>query len=93
MGLLKRAFSPAFLVKLENLVQWTGRFWQFSPSVFLRAQAGGEAGQQPAAGFFACPACQTPLQDTPPLITCPNCGRTYPVSNGIYDFRLDARGE
>jgi ubiquinone/menaquinone biosynthesis C-methylase UbiE len=93
MGVLKRAFSPAFLVKLENLIQWTGRFWQFSPSVFLRAQAGGEAGQQPAAGFFACPACQSPLQDTPPLITCPNCGRAYPVSNGIYDFRLDAKGE
>ncbi len=93
MGLLKRAFSPAFLVKLENLIQWTGQFWQFSPSVFVRAKAAGVASRQQPAGFFACPACQTPLHDTPPLITCPNCGRTYPVANGIYDFRIDPKGD
>lgn len=93
MGLLKRAFSSAFLVKLENLIQWTGQFWQFSPSVFVRAKAAGVASRQQPAGFFACPACQTPLHDTPPLITCPNCGRTYPVANGIYDFRIDPKGD
>jgi ubiquinone/menaquinone biosynthesis C-methylase UbiE len=93
MGLLKRAFSPAFLVKLENLIQWTGQFWQFSPSVFVRAKVAGVASRQQPAGFFACPACQTPLHDTPPLITCPNCGRTYPVANGIYDFRIDPKGD
>ena len=91
MGFLKRRLSPAFLVKLESLIQWTGRYWQFSPSVFLRAKAPGDAASQPVEGFFACPACQTPLRDTPPLITCPNCGRTYPVANGIYDFRMDAK--
>ena len=91
MRLLKRTFSPAFLVKAEGLIQWTGRYWQLSPSVFLRARAGAGADLHPAEGFFACPACQTPLLDTPPLISCPNCGRTYPVSHGIYDFRLVAR--
>ena len=90
MGVLKRLFPSAFLVKLENLIQWTGRYWQFSPSVFLRARAGAGTAIETQPGFFACPACHTPLHDTPPLITCPNCGRNYPVANGIYDFRIDA---
>jgi transcription elongation factor Elf1 len=40
--------------------------------------------------YFRCPACgHYPLPDTPPLISCEKCGRSYPVENGIYDFRLD----
>ena len=88
MGFLKRTFSPTFLVSVENLIQWTGKYWQLSPSVFLRARASAEQKSAASSGFFACPACQTPLHDTPPQILCPNCGRTYPVANGIYDFRL-----
>lgn len=88
-GFLKRTFPASFLARLDNLVQWTGDYWQLSPSVFLRATAGGDSDAQPASGFFACPACRTPLKDTPPKITCPACGREYPVSGGIYDFRIE----
>lgn len=93
MGGLKRFFSPAFLVRLEALIQWTGKYWQFSPSVFLRARAAEDVKAQTSTGYFACPVCQAPLRDTPPRITCPQCGRSYPVANGIYDFRIDASEE
>ncbi len=93
MGGLKRAFPTAFLVRLEALIQWTGKYWQFSPSVFLRARAAADGTAQTSTGYFACPVCQAPLRDTPPLITCPQCGRSYPVANGIYDFRIDASEE
>ncbi len=93
MGLLKRMFSPKFLVRLESLIQWTGRYWQFSPSVFLRARTKLDETAEILPGFFACPACRTPLHDTPPQITCPTCGRVYPVANGIYDFRIEPEPE
>ncbi|TLN18784.1 methyltransferase domain-containing protein, partial [bacterium] len=93
MGGLKRIFPAAFLVRLEALIQWTGKYWQFSPSVFLRARAALDDKAQTSTGYFACPVCQAPLRDTPPLITCPQCGRSYPVANGIYDFRIDASEE
>lgn len=86
---LKRLLPASFLASLDNLIQWTGNYWQLSPSVFLRATASGETVERPAAGFFACPACRTPLRDTPPKIICPACGREYAVNGGIYDFRID----
>ncbi|WP_054521861.1 methyltransferase domain-containing protein [Thermanaerothrix daxensis] len=88
LGLFKRLLPLGLLVKLDGLAQWTGDWWQLSPSVFVRARARGET---PAASTFAfrCPACgHEPLADTPPEITCPECGRTYAVEDGIYDFRL-----
>lgn len=86
---LKKHISANFLAALDNLIQWTGEYWQLSPSVFLRAKATGDVSEHTNSGFFACPACRTPLRDTPPVITCPACGREYNVSGGIYDFRVE----
>lgn len=93
VGFLKRAVPTKVLAGLDNALQWTGSFAQFTPSVFLslRAASGGE--QPGPESFFACPACGAPLKDTPPLITCPNCGHTYPVADGIYDFRVNPPAE
>ncbi|HMN60880.1 MAG TPA: class I SAM-dependent methyltransferase [Anaerolinea sp.] len=88
MGLFKRLVPQGLLVGMDSLAQWSGDLWQLSPSVFVGCRATG-APAEPAAFAFRCPACGcSPLADTPPKITCPGCGRTYPVVDGIYDFRV-----
>lgn len=89
MGFLKRIIPTRVLAWMDSLASLTGNWWQLSPSVFLltRADAAGEIA--PADAFFACPACGTPLKDTPPLLSCSRCQHQYPVKEGIYDFRLN----
>jgi ubiquinone/menaquinone biosynthesis C-methylase UbiE len=93
MGLLKRIMPLGWMVYLESLMQLTGDWWQLSPSVFTRARAVGPApdGAAVESGtIFCCPGCgHDPLPDTPTELTCPSCGRTYLVREGIYDFRLN----
>lgn len=93
VGLLKRTIPAPILAALDSALQWTGSFAQFTPSVFVRSQAVSGGNQLKAEGFFACPACGAALKNTPPFITCPNCGHTYPVTDGIYDFRLNPPNE
>ena len=87
IGFLKRILPTGVLAFLDSLAGLTGNCWQLSPSVFLSATALGKSAA--ADSYFCCPACQTPLADTPPLIRCSKCSKTYAVKGGIYDFRLD----
>jgi ubiquinone/menaquinone biosynthesis C-methylase UbiE len=93
IGFLKRTIPTKVLVAMDSMAQLTGSLWQLSPSVFVRSSASDSGSPAPDGDFFACPACSIPVQDTPPLITCKNCGKTYPVTDGIYDFRIDLQGE
>ena len=87
IGLLKRLFPTSWLVALDTLVQPTGRWWQGSPSVFVRAIA-GEKDAAPAGLFFACPECGTPLGAPPEsAFTCTGCSRTWRRQGSIYNFR------
>jgi len=89
MGFFKKVLPLKLLVAMDSLAQLTGDWWQLSPSVFAACRASSE-GEKAAEGvFFKCPACGAgPLADTPPLLTCLGCGKTYPVEGGIYDFRV-----
>lgn len=94
VGFLKRTLPTGLLAFLDSLAGLTGPLWQLSPSVFLRSAALAPEKNAPVfgknpPGFFKCPACHTPLEDTPPLLKCSHCGKTYPVNEGIYDFRLN----
>jgi len=89
VGFLKRAVPLKLLVWLDSILQPTGSLWQLSPSVFVRSKAVGETTVAQPGTFFRCPVCGNPLPDTPPELVCPDCGRTYPVTDGIYDFRID----
>lgn len=94
LGLLKRLIPLKLLVWMDSLVQFSGNFWQLTPSVFVLARAVSPTASveqsPPAEGaFFQCPACGSALADTPPELTCASCGRVYPVKDGIYDFRLN----
>lgn len=88
LGAFKRLVPTEILVKLDSLAQFTGDWWQLSPSVFLRAQAIGETPQAAAGTFFLCPACgHFPLEETDVGLPCPACQRLWVVEDGIYDFR------
>ncbi len=87
IALLKRLLPLRFLVGMDALAQLTGDWWQLSPSVFTRSQAAGETPAAAGDGMFACPECHGPLQETAEQIHCPACERSWPIQDGIYDFR------
>ncbi|NMB54581.1 MAG: methyltransferase domain-containing protein [Leptolinea sp.] len=86
VGFLKRLFPARFLAALDSVASLTGDWWQLTPSVFTRSIVENKADGLVDA-LFHCPACRTPLQDTPPELICSGCGKRYPVIDGIYDFR------
>ena len=91
LGWLKRILPLDLLVKMDSLAQWSGRWWQLTPSVFIRASAQGEASQKPQDAFFRCPECAyLPLEDARDRLICPSCGRIWALRDGIYDFRQPA---
>ena len=97
VGLLKRLVPTGILVFFDSLFQWTGRWWQWTPSVFVKARRGklqGIHGEEtsPAlhnvTAFFKCPDCRhQPLADRKEYLECLSCKKKWEVKDGIYDFR------
>jgi ubiquinone/menaquinone biosynthesis C-methylase UbiE len=88
MAMLKRWVPLKLLVTIDSAAQWTGDWWQLSPSVFVRAQAVGESPVAEPGTFFRCPECgHFPLDDVQQAQVCPACTRRWLVREGIYDFR------
>lgn len=87
---LKKLFPTRLLVSLDALIQKTGRWWQLSPSVFIKSQHPSTGVTAVAGAFFACPHCTTPLGDPEDgLLICPQptCGRRWRVTDGLHDFK------
>ena len=93
VDVLKRTIPTNLLAGLDSLFQWTGAFWQLTPSVFIKARAeGGRPGSIPADPkvFFKCPECgQAPLSVQDERLGCQACNHTWKILDGIYDFRGD----
>ncbi|MFN2280242.1 MAG: methyltransferase domain-containing protein, partial [Anaerolineales bacterium] len=89
VGFLKRTIPAGLLASLDALFQPTGKWWQLSPSVFTRSIARKAQSSGSGEGFFRCPDCGTGLSEKPGAeqLACPDCGKTYPIVDGIYDFR------
>lgn len=92
VNFLKSLLPAALLAGLDSIFQWTGAWFQFSPSVFVRACEIGVKESHPLPadilGFFQCPECgHTPLEALYEQIRCPVCRRTWTITDGIYDFR------
>jgi ubiquinone/menaquinone biosynthesis C-methylase UbiE len=93
IGLLKRIVPTGLLVFLDSLAQWTGSWWQLSPSVFVKAKKVVRDGIPPSRhadilSYFKCPDCgHSPLVDKSDYLDCPGCGKMWGVRDGIYDFR------
>jgi ubiquinone/menaquinone biosynthesis C-methylase UbiE len=88
IGLLKRLLPLRLLVWLDSLAQWSGNWWQLTPSVFTRSRAAGETVTAGEKSFFRCPECGAlELTEQPEALVCQGCGRRWAVRDGIYDFR------
>jgi ubiquinone/menaquinone biosynthesis C-methylase UbiE len=95
VGLIKRIMPTSILVYLDSLFQWTGAWWQLSPSVFVRAKrVGRNAPRIPLhnpdniLSYFKCPDCgHSPLTDKTEYLECPTCHKSWAIRDGIYDFR------
>ena len=88
VSLLKRLVPLQLLVGMDSLAQWSGDWWQLTPSVFLRARAVGATPVAQPGAFFRCPECgNANLQEASQALICPDCGRRWAMRDGIYDFR------
>jgi hypothetical protein len=88
IGLLKRLLPLEILVKMDALAQWSGDWWQLTPSVFVKAQAVGETPRAAPGVFFRCPECGgESLDEQVGVLRCRACDRRWGFRDGIYDFR------
>jgi hypothetical protein len=96
IGFLKRIVPTTILVFFDSIFQWTGAFFQWTPSVFVRCRIDYEGRSKATINmaptspieFFKCPECDyAPLEDRSEYLECPACKRKWGVRDGIYDFR------
>ena len=91
IGLLKRLVPTGVLVFLDSLSQWTGAFWQLSPSVFMkvvRRDGIPPHKQDNILLYFKCPDCgHSPLSEKKDCLECSNCQKKWGFKDGIFDFR------
>jgi len=88
LNLLKKAIPLGVLVAMDSIVQWTGNWFQMTPSVFLGAEAVGEAEPAAEGAFWRCPVCGSfEVEKTDVGMRCAGCDRVWPVREGIYDFK------
>jgi ubiquinone/menaquinone biosynthesis C-methylase UbiE len=85
---LKQHLPAALLASLDAALQWTGVLFQFTPSVFLRAHVQGSLPQSLPQLIWRCPACRShELEEVNSTHRCHECGRCWPIRDGIYDFK------
>jgi SAM-dependent methyltransferase len=92
LGVLKRLIPAKALAALDGFFQPTGALFQFTPSVFVKAQVEGEAQPEeiPARvlDLFKCPDCSGKvLHEKQDHLHCPACNSRWAIIDGIYDFR------
>lgn len=88
MGWLKRNVPTGLLVSLDAFFQPVGAFWQYTPSMFVRARANDGGSIAKPGSFFKCPSCATALPDSKTgHIECPGCGKIWGIKNGVYNFK------
>lgn len=85
----KRRVPLGLMMAMEALAQPCGGLIQLSPSAFVRAEALGARLGRLAPGLWRCPACRSlDVRERTAGAVCGNCGRRWPLKDGIYDFRL-----
>ncbi len=85
--LFKRTVPPRILAAADGLLQNVSAAWKLSPSVFLRGRT-ASFGDVAAGSPFRCPACRAlGFTDITDGLICASCGRVWPITEGIYDFR------
>jgi SAM-dependent methyltransferase len=85
LPLFKRLLPQPWLIAMDGALQEQTASLRLAPSMFLRARVekdGPESDQ-----LFRCPACGgEELEEESSSLCCVNCGRDWPIEDGIYDF-------
>ena len=88
LGLLKRLIATRYLVRLDSLIQPTGRWWQLAPSIFVKSHISQTKPAAEPNTFFRCPACRSSeLAEQKGALVCTDCRHEWPMHEGLYDFK------
>jgi len=95
LGILKRIVPARLLAALDGLFQPTGKIFQFTPSVFVKAKVKkikddiqSDEVSANVLDLFKCPDCEgEKLEDRSNHLHCVVCESNWAVQDGIYDFR------
>mgnify|MGYP001346176855 CR=1 FL=1 len=88
VGALKRAVPTPLLAALDSMAQFTGGWWQLTPSVFVRNEAVGEEQMAPPGAFWMCPECGSyEVVQSGERLQCQDCGTRWAKRNGVWDFK------
>jgi ubiquinone/menaquinone biosynthesis C-methylase UbiE len=95
LPLLKRLVPVKLLTAMDGAMQWTGQWWQYTPSVFVRCRRAQSLPTRPTppaeidpTTLFRCPTCeQRNWQASDSVMHCQSCGARWGIDDGIYDFK------
>lgn len=92
INLLKSILPTKLLIWMDSLLQWTGKFVQLTPSIFIRARLAGEKittnSRYGILDIFKCPKCNyRPLEQYSGFLFCKSCGSKWPIQSGLYIFK------
>ncbi|MFA7308548.1 MAG: methyltransferase domain-containing protein [Patescibacteria group bacterium] len=95
-GLIKKILPVSVMVLLEKVFQILFAPIRFAPSIFVLAQKGTgklknsrTKEQEALTGILQCPSCTSHLLlFAQTHILCNGCHKSYPIIDGIYDFRV-----
>jgi ubiquinone/menaquinone biosynthesis C-methylase UbiE len=89
MKWFKKHIPLNILIRMDSLLQWSGSWCQYTPSVFIKSILLAKKPVAKPGAFFKCPKCgATELDEKKGFVVCKRCKRRYPIKNNIYDFRV-----
>ena len=87
-ALLKRLIPAKTLAAADGAIQGVGAAWKLAPSIFHQLQAPATHRVAPSGAFFRCPTCKSEgVTESSEAVSCNECGRVWPVREGIYEFK------
>jgi ubiquinone/menaquinone biosynthesis C-methylase UbiE len=97
-GFFKKVLGVNVMLITEKVFQPFFNLLTFGPSIFVLAEKKSSeknnpslsAGEADISDILLCPKCGSDdLMILKPEIRCKKCGKTYPVIDGVYDFRVE----
>lgn len=90
VGLLKRLLPARLLAAVDGLVQHPTSRWQLAPSIFLRTCSAKSGESRVSTALWRCLACGSlDVVEEERAFTCRACRHTYPIVDGIVEFKLN----
>jgi len=88
LAALKRVFPARLLSGLDGLLQRPLAGLDLTPSIFMRSQSAKPGEPVINQALWRCLRCgSTEFETSSEALTCRACSRTYPILEGVIDFR------